>query len=114
MRNDVRPRRPGRFAPGVRTGGSHATSFESAAAGDTDGAIHCDRRTGDRVIGGHSRSPGGAMTSLTRRSFLRGAAAGALVVGWDPVSGSWTTAGQNRRSVDKTPDIDGVLLSDPQ
>jgi FAD/FMN-containing dehydrogenase len=53
------------------------------------------------------------MTDLSRRDLLRGAAAGALVAGWDPVSRSWATAAERRRPLDRIPDLDGVLLTDP-
>jgi cytokinin dehydrogenase len=53
------------------------------------------------------------MTHLSRRDLLRGAAAGALIGGWDPVSRSWATAADRRRSLDRIPDLDGVLLADP-
>ena len=53
------------------------------------------------------------MTGLTRRNLLHGAAAGALVVGWDPVSRGWATAAGRPRPLDRIPDFDGVLLTDP-
>jgi cytokinin dehydrogenase len=53
------------------------------------------------------------MTGMTRRSLLRGTAAGALVVGWDPVARGWATAADRRRPRHRIPDLDGVLLSDP-
>ena len=52
------------------------------------------------------------MTHLSRRDLLRGAAAGALIAGWDPVSRSWATAADRRRRLDRIPDLDGVLLTD--
>ena len=52
------------------------------------------------------------MTQLSRRDLLRGAAAGALIAGWDPVSRSWATAADRRRRLDRIPDLDGVLLTD--
>jgi cytokinin dehydrogenase len=53
------------------------------------------------------------MTDLTRRDLLRGVAAGALVAGWDPISRSWATTGERRRTLDRMPDLDGVLVTDP-
>lgn len=53
------------------------------------------------------------MTDMTRRNLLRGAAAGALVAGWDPGSRRWATAAEHRRPLDRIPDLDGVLLTDP-
>ena len=53
------------------------------------------------------------ITGLTRRTLLRSAAAGALVVAWSPVSRSWATIGESRCSLHKIPDLDGVLLCDP-
>ena len=53
------------------------------------------------------------MNKLTRRSLLRGAMAGAVVVGWDPLTGSWATATGRRRGLHRIPDLDGVLMTDP-
>ena len=53
------------------------------------------------------------MAEMTRRSLLRGAAAGALVADWDPVSRCWATAAEHQRPLDRIPDLDGVLLTDP-
>ena len=53
------------------------------------------------------------MTHMSRRDLLRGAAAGALIAGWDPISRSWATAADRRRWLDRIPDLDGVLLTDP-
>jgi FAD/FMN-containing dehydrogenase len=55
------------------------------------------------------------MTSaLTRRHLLRTAAAGAAVVGWSAVSGSWVTAGASPApSVDPVPQLDGSLETSP-
>ena len=43
------------------------------------------------------------MNSMTRRQLLRSAAAGALIVGWDPASRSWATAAERRRAPDPIP-----------
>ena len=55
------------------------------------------------------------MTSaLTRRNLLRTATAGAVVVGWSAVSGSWVTAGAAAAPVvDPVPPLDGTLETSP-
>lgn len=53
------------------------------------------------------------MTSLTRKDLLRGAAASAVVVGWDPVARGWAAAARPGRRLDAVPALDGVLLTDP-
>src|SRR3954471_21271937 len=49
---------------------------------------------------------------LSRRKFLHGLAAGAVVLGFDPVRRSWITEAYAREPLDNLPPLDGVLLTD--
>lgn len=53
-------------------------------------------------------------SKLSRRSFTKGLVAGALVVGLDPLSGSWVTAAQASSTTDfeRLPPLDGTLHLD--
>jgi cytokinin dehydrogenase len=66
-----------------------------------------------RTVAADAKVTEDAMSDVTRRDLLRGATAAAVIVGWDPVSRSWATAGRRARSLDRIPKLDGVLLTDP-
>jgi FAD/FMN-containing dehydrogenase len=54
------------------------------------------------------------MTELTRRSMLKGLAAGATVVGWSALDRSWVAAGASSlAAVDQVPNLDGTLVTAP-
>ena len=53
-------------------------------------------------------------TELSRRKVLQGLAAGAAVVGWNPLRGGWVTAAEaGRPGTRPVPRLDGVLATDP-
>lgn len=47
----------------------------------------------------------------SRRTFLKGMLAGAVVLGFDPATRSWVTTAQRQR-MDRLPPLDGVVLTD--
>lgn len=49
---------------------------------------------------------------ISRRSILKGAIAGAVVLGFDPLARSWITAASAQPGIELPP-LDGVLLTDP-
>jgi FAD/FMN-containing dehydrogenase len=54
------------------------------------------------------------MTELTRRTMLKGLAAGATVVGWSALDRSWVTAGASSlAAVEAVPGLDGTLTTAP-
>jgi cytokinin dehydrogenase len=54
------------------------------------------------------------MSGLTRRSMLKGLAAGATVVGWSALDRSWVTAGASTMDrVDPLPRLDGTVVTAP-
>jgi cytokinin dehydrogenase len=54
------------------------------------------------------------MSSTTsRRSFLIGLAAGAVVVGFDPLTRSWVTSAVAAPGLEHVPSLEGELLTDP-
>jgi cytokinin dehydrogenase len=52
------------------------------------------------------------MRGPTRRTFMRGLAAGALITGFDPVAGNWITGTAAHASVISVPPLTGRLLLD--
>ncbi len=50
--------------------------------------------------------------TLSRRSFLKAAAAGLAVVGFDPITRSWATAAEASPRMLQLPTFDGTLLTD--
>jgi cytokinin dehydrogenase len=53
------------------------------------------------------------MSTTSRRSFLIGLAAGAVVVGFDPLTRSWVTPAVAAPGLEHVPPLDGELLTDP-
>ena len=55
------------------------------------------------------------MTGLSRRTVLKGLAAGATVAGWSALDRSWIAAGASDLShVDQVPHLDGTLVTAPE
>jgi cytokinin dehydrogenase len=52
-------------------------------------------------------------TTTTRRTFLAGLAAGAVVIGFDPLGHSWVTAADAATTLVGVPPLDGELRTDP-
>src|SRR6266571_6944553 len=69
-----------------------------------------------RFCSPHSQLPGGEEADVvnepTRRGFVRGLAAGALIAGFDPVTRHWVPSAPVRGFFAHVPPLDGRLLFD--
>src|SRR5688572_24141432 len=51
--------------------------------------------------------------ATSRRAFLKGIVASALVLGFDPITRSWVTTAHAASGFDRLPPLDGEVTTDP-